>query len=193
MAWYSFIGDILKGGKDVAEVFTENKENRSQRQHETVMADFERDQSAIRQFSAEFYQRQNRTKWDAFVDGMNRLPRPLLTFAILSFFVLAPLDPERFLLIAKGYEVMPPGYWALLSVIIGFYFGGRMQLKSQDMKVKKDAVKAASDLVAMRRSFRQLADPQDDESSQIFDAAVDAGKAPAKNAVVAKWLAQRGG
>lgn len=191
MAWWNFVGDIFKGGKDVAEVFVENKENKSQRLHDQQLADVDRDMASLAQFSNEFNTRNNRTRWDSFVDGLNRLPRPLLTIAILSFFVLAPLDPTRFLEIAKAYELMPPGYWALLSVIIGFYFGGRMQLKSQDFTVKKDAVRAAKELVQIKKEFRQLEDEQDTTESKIYEAAKMTSPTPLKNQVIEQWLKSR--
>lgn len=194
MAWWNAIGGILKGGKDVAEVFVPNKEKSSQRKHDEVMADIDRDLASLKQFSTEFVQQQNRTWWDSFVDGLNRLPRPLLTIGILSFFVLAPMNPTKFLEIAKAYELMPPGYWALLSIIIGFYFGGRMQLKSQDMSIKKDAVKAARDLVSMKKEFRKLQLDSEEESvqSKIYDTAMMEGQAPLTNQVVARWLQDHG-
>lgn len=191
MAWWNFIGDIFKGGKEVAEVFVENKENKGQRIHEEVMGDMNRDLASLQQFSAEFHGRQNRSWFDSFTDGLNRLPRPLLTFAILGFFVLAPLDPTRFLEIAKAYELMPPGYWALVSVIIGFYFGGRMQLKAQDMAVRKDAVQAAKDLVSMKREFRKLEVEEESPESQMFASAIQAGAQPIKNKVVSDWRAEK--
>lgn len=188
MAWWNFIGDIFNGGKQVAEVFTENRENRGQRKHEETMADIDRDLASLQQFSAEFHQRQNRTWWDAFVDGLNRLPRPMLTIAVLGFFILAPLDPAKFLEIARAYELMPPGYWALISIIIGFYFGGRMQLKSQDMTIRKDANQALKELIAMRQEFRQLQDSEDSPESQAYENAVNRGERPIPNKVVADWL-----
>lgn len=188
MAWWNFVGDIFKGGKDVAEVFVENKENKGQRKHDRQMADIDRDIASLGQFSAEFHARENRSWWDSLVDGLNRLPRPLITIAILSFFVLAPLDPPRFIEIAKAYELMPPGYWALLSVIIGFYFGGRMQLKAQDFNVKKDAVNAAKELVKIRKEFRQLDDDLESVESKIFDAAKTSSTRVIKNQVIEKWL-----
>jgi len=191
MAWWNWIGDIFKGGKEVAEVFVENKENKGQRLHEQVMGELNRDMASLQQFASEFHSRQNRTWWDSFVDGLNRLPRPLLTIAILGFFVLAPLDPARFLEIAKAYELMPPGYWALVSVIIGFYFGGRMQLKAQDMVVKKDAVQAMKDLVSMKREFRQLEAEEDSVESKLFDSAVQSGSQPIENRVVSEWRKSR--
>ncbi|MBV1787612.1 holin family protein [Marinobacterium sp. D7] len=192
MAWWNFIADIFTGGKEVAEVFVENSEHRGQRQHEQQMADIDRDRASLEQFSAEFHNRLNRTWWDSLVDGLNRLPRPLLTVAVLSFFVLAPINPERFLLIAKSFELMPPGYWALLSVIISFYFGGRMQLKSQDLKIRREAVTAAKELMAMKREFRRLADEEESAESKIFDTAVMRGEAKVNNKVVEEWLEARG-
>jgi len=188
MAWWNVVGDIFRGGKEVAEVFTENKENKGQRRHDREIADIGRDLASLSQFSAEFHARQKRTWWDSFVDGLNRLPRPLLTIAVLGFFVLAPLDPIRFLEIAKAYELMPPGYWALLSVIIGFYFGGRMQLKSQDMAIKKNAVVAAKELVAMKKEFRQLEVEEESAESKIYDAAVTAEGVRVRNKVIREWL-----
>ena len=192
MAWWNAIGDIFRGGKEVAEVFVENKESKGQRRHEEKIADIDRDLASLNQFAAEFQSRQKGGKWDSFVDGLNRLPRPLLTFAIISFFVLAPLFPERFFQIAKAYEVMPPGYWALLSVIIGFYFGGRMQLKSQDFTIKKSAVvTAAKELVAIKKEFRQIEDDLEPVESKIYDIAMLDGKKAQKNKVVERWLKER--
>jgi len=191
MAWWNWIGDIFKGGKEVAEVFTENKEKKGERKHEEAMAGIDLDKSSLMQFAAEFHERSNRTWWDSFVDGLNRLPRPLLTIAILGFFILAPLDPTRFLEIAKAYELMPPGYWALLSVIIGFYFGGRMQLKSQDMAVKKNAVQAARDLVAMKQEFRKLETEEESAETKMYAEAVRTGVKVADNSVIKEWLKNR--
>jgi len=188
MAWWNFIGDIFKGGKEVAEVFKENAENKGQRAHEENMADIGRDLASLQQYGAEFHNRSNRTWWDSFVDGLNRLPRPLLTISVLSFFVLAPLQPARFLEIAKAYELMPPGYWALLSVIVGFYFGGRMQIKSQDMAGKKDAVQAMKELVVMKQEFRKLEGEDESKESRMFEDAVKSGVQVSSNKVVEEWL-----
>jgi hypothetical protein len=191
MAWYNWVGDIFRGGKEVAEVFVENKENRGKRHHKEKLADVTRDMASLQQFSAEFYKRQNRTWWDSFIDGLNRLPRPLITISILSFFVLAPLNPIKFLEIAKAYELMPSGYWALLSVIVGFYFGGRMQLKSQDLTIRKDAVQTARDLIVMKKEFRKLKYNDESTEAKIFNTATESGQKKIKNKVVEAWLKSR--
>lgn len=195
MAWWNIfggVGNVLESGKDVVEVFKENEENKGIRQHEEKIADISRDLASLQQFNAEFYQRQNRSWWDSFVDGLNRLPRPLITIGVLSFFVLAPLNPAKFLEIAKAYELMPTGYWALVSVIVGFYFGGRMQLKAQDMTIRQDALQAAKELTAMKRQFRELDIESDTSESKIYAAATmgdQSKKIP--NKVIAEWLAHR--
>ena len=77
----------------------------------------------------------NATTWDRFIDGFNRLPRPLLTVAILGFFLVAPLYPDAFLKVAAAYAKLPHGFWALLSVVVGFYFSGRMQSKGHAHRI----------------------------------------------------------
>lgn len=156
MSPWNWIGSLFSGAKDVTEVFKENEENKGARSHLERLADMDHDGAVLQQFAEEFHQRNKRTWWDSFVDGLNRLPRPLLTIGILSFFILTPMYPEKFLEIAQAYQLMPTGYWALLSIIISFYFGGRMQLKSQDMTVKTNVVQAAKELMALREELRDL-------------------------------------
>ena len=191
MAWWNFLDKIIKHGNETVEIFRENSEAKGQRKHEEEMADISRDLASLQQFSSEFHERKQRTFWDSFVDGLNRLPRPILTISILSFFFLAPINPERFLIIAQSYTLMPNGYWALLSVIIGFYFGGRMQIKAQDMALKKDAVKAAKELVVMRKEFRKLEVEEEPVENKIYEAAVLQTGEEIKNTVVSSWLKTR--
>ena len=69
--------------------------------------------------------------------------------------MLAPLDPLRFAQVARAYELMPDGFWALLSIIVAFYFGGRMRLKRQDMAVKGGALAVAQEVLAIQRAARE--------------------------------------
>ena len=190
MAWWDAIGNIFKGGKEVVEVFKPNATKKEEHRHLEVIADVDRDQAVMAQFAAEFVDRKNRTWWDSLIDGLNRAVRPIITFGILAFFIIAPLNPQKFVLIAEAYSLMPNGYWALLSVIIGFYFGGRMQLKAQDMTLKKDAVQAAKNLVAMKKEFRQLEEEDESKESKLYEAAIAKNEAqPMSNKVIAEWLA----
>jgi hypothetical protein len=159
MSWLSAITALFRPAKELVEVFKPNAENQAERGHVERLALTEQDMASLQQFAAEFQAREGRTWWDSLVDGLNRLPRPLITLGILAFFVLAPLEPVRFLEIAKAYQMMPDGFWALLSVVIAFYFGGRMQLKRQDMTVKGGAVRAARQILALRREEQALPEP----------------------------------
>jgi Holin of 3TMs, for gene-transfer release len=157
MSWWAaipVIGDLVKGVggavTDVAHVWKEDTEAGAQRRHAETMAVTEQDTATLQQFATEFSARGSGW-WDSFINGLNRLPRPLITFGILSMFVIAPLWPERFVLIAQGWQLIPEGAWALLGVVIAFYFGGRMQLKSQDFALTKAQLEASRPIIAMRR------------------------------------------
>ena len=63
--------------------------------------------------------------FDRFVDGVNRLPRPLLAFGTLGLFVYAMVDPVGFAPRMAGLAVVPEPLWWLLGAIVGFYFGAR--------------------------------------------------------------------
>jgi Holin of 3TMs, for gene-transfer release len=157
MSWWAaipVIGDVVKGVggavTDVAHVWKEDAEAGAQRRHAETMAVTEQDMATMQQFATEFSAPRDGW-WDSFINGLNRLPRPLITFGILSMFVIAPLWPERFVLIAQGWQLIPEGAWALLGIVIAFYFGGRMQLKSQDFALTKAQIEASKRIVAMRR------------------------------------------
>jgi hypothetical protein len=159
MSWLSLITGLFRPAKELIEVFKPNAEQESERDHVERMALNQEDLASLQQFAAEFHDRLGRTWWDSLIDGLNRLPRPLITLGILAFFVLAPLEPVRFLEIARAYQMMPDGFWALLGVIIAFYFGGRMQLKGQDMAVKGGALAVAREILAIRRTDQQPGQP----------------------------------
>ena len=164
MGWVSMVTGLFRPARELIEVFERDAESEAQRGHAERLALSAQDLASLEQFAAELQARANRTWWDSFIDGLNRAPRPLITLGVLAFFVLAPLDPLRFAQIARAYELMPDGFWALLSVIVAFYFGGRMQLKRQDMAIRGGALEVAREVLALKRAARahdraQLAEP----------------------------------
>lgn len=103
--------------KSVAEVFTVNKTKEAELQHDEHEA-------ALRQFSAEFQHK--RTGWfDGFVDGLNRLPRPVLALGTVGLFAFAMADPVSFSTRMAGLDTVPVELWWLLGAIVSFYFGAR--------------------------------------------------------------------
>lgn len=90
---------------------------------------------ATQQFAAEFRRLQQRTAWDAFVDGLNRLPRPTLVSLVLGYFVLAYADPTEFQVLNTALEGVPKPAWYLLGAIVTFYFGARELDKGRKAKL----------------------------------------------------------
>jgi Holin of 3TMs, for gene-transfer release len=154
MGWLRVITALVRPARELIEVFGSSAGAESRRPHSRGLAPSFHDLSALEQFAAEFEPRTERTRWDSFIDGLNRVPRPLITLGVLAFFLLAPLDPLRFAQIARAYELMPEGFWALLSIIVAFYFGGRMQLKRQDMAIRGGALEVVRELLALQRAAR---------------------------------------
>lgn len=189
--WGALTG-LFRPAKELVEVFKPNAEREAERSHVERINLSQQDLASLEQFAAEFRSRRTATAWDSFIDGLNRLPRPLITLGILGLFVLAPADPLRFLEIARAYQIMPDGFWALLSIIIAFYFGGRMQVKREQMKVTGGALEAAKDIVKVRKALRDLGDEEDEPSIQTPMIETTAPALP-KNRVVEAWLRRRRG
>ena len=147
----------------VAGVFTTNAENDAQRSADEQMA-------LLEAYQAEFHHRDNRTWADSLADTFNRLVRPVIVVIIIFIFCIAYVDPARFAEITLALSSIPNGYWVLLSVIIGFYFGGRMQLKSQDFVFRKHQVRAVQALIEAKKEFRKLKMDSDEPDRQTGDA-----------------------
>ena len=140
---------VSKGVETVAGVFTTNKEKDAARSADEQMA-------LLRAYQAEFNERQNRNWVDSLADGFNRLVRPIIVILVLFIFVIAYLSPTHLAKISLAMSSIPDGYWALLSVIIAFYFGGRMQLKSQQFQFNESQLIAVKALVETKQEFKNL-------------------------------------
>ncbi|MDE4131647.1 holin family protein [Phaeobacter sp. QD34_3] len=112
--------------RETVEVFRENAEGGAQRAHLDRSA-------ALQQFAAEF-DRAERSGFDRVMDGLNRLPRPLMAFATLALLASAMIEPIWFAQRMRGLALVPEPLWWLLGVIVSFYFGARHQAKSQDFQ-----------------------------------------------------------
>jgi hypothetical protein len=187
MGWLSLITGLFRPAKELIEVFKPNAEGEAQRGHAERLAMSAQDLASLEQFAAEFQPRNNRTWWDSFIDGLNRVPRPLITLGVLAFFVLAPLEPLRFAQIARAYELMPDGFWALLSIIVAFYFGGRMQLKRQDMAIKDGALTVAREVMAVQKAKRE----HDEAAQAVVQTQVPADRDGRANRVIEAWKRRR--
>lgn len=108
------LGNAVTG---IAEVFTPNATKRMEKSHEAYIA-------ALDEHGAEFqYVRPG--LFDRFVNGLNRMPRPMLALGTLGLFVYAMIDPVSFAQRMVGLAYVPEPLWWLLGAIVSFYFGAR--------------------------------------------------------------------
>ena len=157
--------------------FRENVEGRAARD-----ADHRAD--VLAQFAAEMA-RERRGGWDRFIDGLNRLPRPLMAFGTLGLglIVAAMTDPSWFAARMEGLVLVPEPLWWLMGAIVSFYFGARMQAHGQGFEREM--------LVALARMRARLPEP---------DLAIPKGAAPGPsrsgpvwpNAALEDWQRTRG-
>ena len=99
---------------------------------------------AVSQFAAEFAQ-PRKGLFDRVIDGLNRLPRPLLAFGTLGLFVSAMVNPIWFASRMQGIALVPEPLWWLMGAIVSFYFGARSQAKGQEFQrsIAETAVRAS--------------------------------------------------
>ena len=128
-------GHIYKG----IEVFRENQEASAQREFDLRAASLE-------QFSQEFIN-QRRSWFDQLIDGLNRLPRPMMALGVIGLFVAALADPNWFASRMQGIALVPEPLWWLLGAIVSFYFGARHQTKGQEFRKSMDHTIALAEKV----------------------------------------------
>jgi len=110
------VKDVGQAVTGVAEVFVGNQSQRDKATQEKYV-------EAITQFGAEF--QPAAARFDSFMNGLNRLPRPLLTMGTLGLFVYAMAAPVGFSRRMEGLQLVPEPLWWLLGAIVSFYFGAR--------------------------------------------------------------------
>lgn len=167
---------------ETAQVFRENAEGAAVRQA-TVK------QQSMQQFASEFAVA--RHGWfDRLMDGLNRLPRPLLAFGTIGLFIVAMVDPVWFSTRMQGIALVPDPLWWLMGAIVSFYFGARHQAHSQDfqrsiaetMARVPTVVANTLALQAMRADTPQVADSA--PSARATQAAI----VPQGNSALNDWL-----
>lgn len=158
------IGEAVGG---VAEVFVGNRAEQDAAASQAYLA-------AIGELGAEFAA-PGGGRFDAFVDGLNRMPRPLLALGTLCLFAYAMAEPTGFATRMQGLALVPEPLWWLLGAIVSFYFGAR-ELHHQ----------------RARASFRALARPAAAQppvpvAALASTAPVTAAPDPDRNAAVEEW------
>lgn len=123
-------GSLFGDGRNVivetAQMFRENAEGAAVRQADVK-------QQSMRQFASEFAVARH-GRFDRLMDGLNRLPRPLLAFGTIGLFIVAMIDPVWFSTRMQGISLVPDPLWWLMGAIVSFYFGARHQAHTQNFQ-----------------------------------------------------------
>lgn len=152
----SFVfGDGRNVVAETVEVFRENADKGAQR-----AADVQSD--TLRQFAAEFAH-PRKGLFDRLIDGVNRLPRPMLALGTIGLFVSAMFDPDWFASRMTGIALVPEPLWWLMGAIVSFYFGARHQAKGQDFQ------RSVVQTVAMRNALKAPAPAQSPDNPALSD------------------------
>ena len=155
-------GDGRNAVTETLQVFRENAENGAVRDADVKSA-------ALAPLAA-YFARDRKEWFDHFIDGLNRLPRPMLALGTIGLFVSAMAEPVWFAARMAGIATVPKPLWWLMGAIVSFYFGARHQVKRQEFQ--KQMVKTAA-AVHVSTISRPIIDASD-------------------NAALAQWQAQNG-
>ena len=169
-------GEVIGG---VAEVFVGNRAEQDAAASEQRLA-------AVEQFAAEFGKPAGR--FDGFVNGLNRLPRPMLALGTLGLFAYAMAEPAGFSTRMRGLALVPEPLWWLLGAIVSFYFGAR---ELHHLRTRAPALPRIAAAVAARAQppAAVAARTEPPALAQSFMAAPAAD--PDHNAAVEEWRRQR--
>ena len=121
------IGPLLAAGTEIIDATAGNRRERDAQGHLADMA-------IQQQFAAEFRRLERRSWFDSLIDGLNRLPRPVIVVMIVGYFLASWRDPEEFQIINLSLDAVPERMWIIAGVIVTFYFGARELQKSRDQK-----------------------------------------------------------
>lgn len=169
---------VFGGGRNVvretAEVFHENAETAGLR-------DLSRGRAALEQFGAEFGH--SRSRFDVFIDGVNRLPRPMLAFGTIGLIIASMRDPVWFAERMQGLALVPEALWWLMGAIVSFYFGARHQVKGQQFQ--RDIVASMARVPQVVTNIDALRDLGAGGVSDLPDGPGTAGVAPGPLALAA--------
>jgi uncharacterized membrane protein YgcG len=192
MSWLS-VGKLLGGGilDGVNSIIKTTTGDRTQEEANTHS---EQD-SATQAFAAEVaaQARTNRTWWDSFIDGLNRLPRPLMVFSVLGLFVYCFADPAGFSVRMQAFALVPEWLALVLAQVILLYFGGRM-FENWPGKLSGPTKVQVQEVMASMRELRQL---QKDEAPPApipeaeYQAAMKDTSRPLPNRVIEEWNRRR--
>lgn len=192
MGLISDIGVFLFGsGRNVvaetAEVFRVNADASDARQAGMRAA-------AMQQFSTEFSSPRTGL-FDRMINGLNRLPRPLMAFGTIGLMVTAMTNPVWFAERMVGIALVPEPLWWLMGAIVSFYFGARYQVQGQQFQ--RSIAETMARVPQVAADLETLAGlPRGPRAPQLAATGTDAEHTsavtePSDNPALADWMRTR--
>ncbi len=111
------ISSVGEAAEDLSEVFVANATREMELSQQAYAMALEA--------AAEEYRNAGTSAFDRFVNGLNRLPRPIMALGTVGLFAFVMVEPEAFAARMVGLAEVPEPLWWLLGAIVGFYFGAR--------------------------------------------------------------------
>jgi len=147
--WVNPIKWITKGVETVGRTVVNVKSAWSGNQRERDQQHSSQFMAGMQSYSSEFSPRNNRSRWDSFWNGINRMPRPLIVITVFSYFGLAYFNPTEFQILNIALSGVPDQMWWVMSSVVGFYFVARefhknreksMALSDRDFQVQQTRI-----------------------------------------------------
>ena len=73
----------------------------------------------------------SRAAYDRLIDGLNRLPRPLVTLGSLGLLASALVAPDWFAARMEALSDMPEALWWIIGAVLSLHWGARTQHHAQ--------------------------------------------------------------
>lgn len=143
------------------------------------------EQIALRASVAGEFAKVGVTWWDSFVDGLNRLVRPLFTFGTLALFAWCVVDPVEFSVSMTALGLVPDALWVILGTVVAFWFGSR----TLEVKAKAKTASEVRAVVAGMKELRAIPDDEAKRDSEFQE--VMRSTEPLPNEVILEWNRRR--
>lgn len=110
-----------------------------------------------------------RAGYDRLVDGLNRLPRPLLALGSLAMMAAAMIAPDWFAARMDALAAVPEPLWWLIAAVVSLFFGSRLQTHAQEFRREMtECVLAACD--AQAQAHRRQPDGAGSDPARVDEA-----------------------
>ncbi len=168
MAWGMITG-LVKAGGDVAingiKAVSGSRFARDQQSSDIR-------QAAVSQFAGEF-EHAGDGWFDSFINGVNRIPRPLGFFCVIAYFLWMIKDPDGAKEFANNLTANPVWFTFMITGIVGFFYGFRSLDKHFSRRYRKSDQQAYANASATRASTEAFASETANDATEGEDGDTD--------------------